>query len=104
MLKLIFTVGTTLAVTALTWRRRKLIRAILEDLLDKGMELTAKPKFWHSKSEDASGVSVAYITGSGSKYHQSGCRFLNGEAKVISLEKAIEEYTPCGYCQPDLHA
>lgn len=104
MLRFVFTVGTTLALTALTWRRRRLIRAILGDLLDKGIELTVKRKFWHSKFEGDSKLPVVYITSSGSKYHRSDCRFLNGDARVISLDKAVKEYTPCGSCQPDVYS
>ncbi len=101
MLRLIFTVAATLALTALTWRKRRLIRAILEDLLDQGVELTVNHKFWPSKSEQDTDVPVVYVTDGGSKYHRSDCRFLNGDARAISVEKAAEAYTPCGTCHPD---
>ena len=101
MLRLIFAVAATLTLTALTWQKRRLIRAILVDLLDKGVELTVNHKFWYSKSEQDIDVPVVYVTEAGSKYHRSDCRFLNGAAKAISLEKAAEAYAPCGTCQPD---
>ena len=101
MLRLMFAVATTLALTALTWRKRRLIRAILEDLLDKGVELTVNHKYWPSKSEQDADVPVVYVTEAGSKYHRSDCRFLNGDARAISLEKAAEAYSACGTCQPD---
>ncbi len=101
MLRLLFTVATTLALTALTWRKRRLIRAIMEELLDKGIELTVNHKYWPSNSERDTDVPIVYVTDGGSKYHRSDCRFLNGNARAIAVDKAVETYAPCGSCQPD---
>ena len=101
MLRLIFAVAATAAVTAFTWRKRRLIRAMVEELLDKGIELTVNNRFWPSKSEQDMDVPVVYITDGGTKYHRSDCRFLNGNTKAIAIDKAAAEYAPCGSCQPD---
>ena len=101
MLRLIFAVAATAAVTALTWRKRRLIRAMVEELLDKGIELSVNNRFWPSKSERDMDVPIVYVTDGGSKYHRSECRFLNGNAKAIAIDKAAAAYAPCGSCQPD---
>lgn len=44
---------------------------------------------------------VVYITKSGRKYHQLGCRFLQKGSIPISLTKAQKSgYSPCGVCRP----
>ena len=101
MLRLIIAVATTAALTALTWRKRRLIRAMVEELLDKGIELTVNNRFWPSNPERDIDVPIVYVTDGGSKYHRSDCRFLNGNTKAIAIDKAAEEYAPCGSCQPD---
>jgi len=101
MLRLMIAVATTLALTAITWRKRRLIRAVVEDLLDKGIELTVNNRFWPSKTERDSDLPIVYVTDGGTKYHRSDCRFLNGNTKAIAIDKAAEAYAPCGSCQPD---
>lgn len=42
-----------------------------------------------------------YVTGSGEKYHEEDCRYVNDSSKCISLEDAINRgYTPCSVCNP----
>jgi micrococcal nuclease len=42
-----------------------------------------------------------YVTRTGSKYHQAGCRYLSQSAIAISLSKAkAQGYTPCSVCNP----
>ncbi len=44
---------------------------------------------------------VVYITDTGSKYHQSGCRYLEDSQHEISLSSAIAQgYEPCKVCKP----
>lgn len=44
---------------------------------------------------------VVYITDTGSKYHQSGCRYLEESQHEISLSSAIAQgYEPCKVCKP----
>lgn len=100
MLRLIIAVATTAALTALTWRKRRLIRAMVEELLDKGIELTVNNRFWPSKPERDIDVPIVYVTIGGSKYHRSDCRFLNGNARAITMDQAEKEYAPCGWCWP----
>lgn len=100
MLRLIIAVAATAALTALTWHKRRLIRAMAEELLEKGIELTVNNRFWPSKSDTDLDVPIVYVTDGGSKYHRSDCRFLNGNARAIAVDKAEEEYAPCGTCWP----
>ncbi len=100
MLRLIIAVAATAALTAFTWHKRRLIRAMAEELLERGIELTVNNRFWPSKSEEDLDVPIVYVTDGGTKYHRSDCHFLNGNARAIALDKAAEEYAPCGTCQP----
>ena len=101
MFRLFIAMATTAALTVLTWRKRRLIRAMAEELLDKGIELTVNNRFWPSKPERDTDVPIVYVTDGGSKYHRSDCRFLNGNTKAIAIDKAVEAYAPCGACQPE---
>ncbi len=101
MLRLIFAAAATAALTAFTWHKRKLIRAMAEELLDRGIELTVNNRFWPSKSGRDTDIPIVYVTNGGSKYHRFDCRFLNGNAKAIAIDKAAEAYAPCGICFPD---
>ncbi|MFW6016034.1 MAG: ComEC/Rec2 family competence protein [bacterium] len=43
-----------------------------------------------------------FLTETGSKYHDYGCRFLDESAIPITTESAIEQgYEPCGVCKPE---
>ncbi len=101
MLRLILAAAAALALTALTWRKRRLIRVVVEDLLEKGIDLTVNNRIWSSKRERKSDTPIVYVTEGGSKYHRSECRFLNGNASAMARDKAVEHYAPCGQCQPD---
>jgi hypothetical protein len=50
------------------------------------------------KSNDQSGT--VYITDKGTSYHKSGCKYLKGGGKAISLTEAKEKYKPCKVCKP----
>jgi hypothetical protein len=43
---------------------------------------------------------TVYITKTGSKYHNSGCRYLSRSKIPISLESAMRSYGPCSVCKP----
>lgn len=44
---------------------------------------------------------TVYITETGDKYHQEGCRYLSKSKIAISLEEAkAQGYTPCSVCKP----
>ena len=44
---------------------------------------------------------TVYITKTGAKYHNEGCRYLSESKISISLEDAKKKgYTPCGVCKP----
>lgn len=43
---------------------------------------------------------VVYVTETGSKYHRSGCRYLDESQYSVSLSEAVKYYTPCSVCNP----
>jgi hypothetical protein len=44
---------------------------------------------------------TVYITSTGSKYHNSGCYYLNQSSQPIDLTEACSQgYTPCSVCSP----
>lgn len=44
---------------------------------------------------------TVYVTNSGKKYHNAGCRYLSKSENSISLDDAISEgYEPCSICNP----
>jgi len=44
---------------------------------------------------------IVYITKTGTRYHQAGCRYLSEETISLTLAEAVEQgYTPCRVCQP----
>ncbi len=43
---------------------------------------------------------TVYVTKTGSKYHRSGCRYLNKSKISIDLSSAKSMYTPCSVCNP----
>ena len=53
-----------------------------------------------SKPAAVSGGVTVYVTKSGGKYHQEGCRYLSRSKKAISLNKASSRYAPCKVCSP----
>jgi len=50
-------------------------------------------------SSSAIGTTV-YVTGTGSKYHAAGCRFLAKSSIPIALSEARAKYGPCSVCKP----
>jgi hypothetical protein len=60
-------------------------------------EETAEPV--NAASTRTTDVTV-YITASGKKYHDAGCRFLNKSSKPIPLSRAASKYGACKVCKP----
>jgi len=50
--------------------------------------------------EPDNGSIIVYITNTGTKYHNDGCRYLSQSKIPISLEKAKLKYGPCSVCKP----
>ena len=49
----------------------------------------------------ASGDTTVYVTATGSKYHNAGCRYLKRSCFSISLQDAVDQgYTACSVCNP----
>lgn len=56
---------------------------------------------WSSNDTENNIEIVVYITNTGTKYHNSGCRYLSKSKIPISLENAqTDGYTPCKVCNP----
>ncbi len=52
-------------------------------------------------TSDTQSSKTVYITNTGNKYHDEGCRTLKGSKIPISLEDAkAQGYEPCGVCHP----
>jgi hypothetical protein len=49
--------------------------------------------------ENADQITV-YITRTGKKYHQAGCRYLSKSQIPMSLKDAKARYSPCSVCNP----
>lgn len=43
---------------------------------------------------------TVYVTRTGAKYHQDGCRYLSKSKIAMSLSEAAKRYTPCSVCRP----
>lgn len=43
---------------------------------------------------------TVYVTKTGSKYHQDGCRYLSKSRIPMSLSNAKRSYGPCSVCNP----
>lgn len=62
--------------------------------------------FGCSSNKDAadlmdSTASVVYVTGSGTKYHRTGCRHLSQSSHPLTLQDALNNhYSPCSVCDP----
>lgn len=49
----------------------------------------------------ASGDTTVYITRTGERYHDAGCRYLSKSCIEITLQTAVDSgYTPCKVCHP----
>ena len=66
------------------------IKSIIPVLL-----LTFVVSIAHSQSDP-----TVYITKTGSKYHRSGCSYLNKSAIAVKLSEASVSYSPCSRCNP----
>jgi len=53
-----------------------------------------------NQMEEAVGSSTVYVTNTGSKYHEKGCRYLARSQIPIALESAARAYQPCSVCTP----
>lgn len=56
----------------------------------------ATPMYCHA----APGTTTVYITNTGSKYHNAGCRYLKKSCHAVSLQDAVAGYSPCSVCRP----
>lgn len=56
-------------------------------------------KYEQSKSTTESNL-IVYITKTGTKYHNEGCRSLSRSKIGITIEEAKKKYTPCSICKP----
>lgn len=54
------------------------------------------PWVWKNPPDDGR----LYVQGNGTRYHRANCDTLDGRRRPISLEEAIESYTPCQRCKP----
>ena len=57
-----------------------------------------------TQMEEADSSTTVYVTRTGSKYHQKGCRYLARSQIPISLEDAANAYQPCSVCSPPVPA
>lgn len=61
--------------------------------------MTASVSFGETVSFAAAGGSTVYITNTGSKYHDGGCRYLRKSKIAVTLSYAVSHhYTPCSVC------
>jgi len=61
-----------------------------------GMTKETANSFFEVKKE-----TIVYITRTGEKYHQSGCRYLSKSKIEISKKEAVKNgYTACKVCKP----
>jgi len=58
---------------------------------------SASPQARRSAGE----TDTVYVTRTGRKYHQEGCRFLSKSKLPMKRNEAVERYEPCGVCKPD---
>ena len=54
------------------------------------------------RATTASGEHTVYVTRTGSKYHQEGCRHLSKSKIPSSLADAAASYDPCKACKPPI--
>jgi len=61
---------------------------------------TSSPIIKATPTLDGHADVTVYITRTGKKYHQVGCRYLSKSQKPISLKDAKVRYSPCSVCNP----
>ena len=100
MFRLILGVASMLA---LAWWKRNMIQAFFDAWYSREVEIIVKKKSSspqdQTDSEPAEDVTV-YVTASGTRYHQAGCRSVTESAEAISLSEVVDRYQPCGRCKP----
>ena len=118
MLRLILGVASILA---LAWWKRNMIQAFFDDWYSREVEIIVETKSTPpqdqtdsepveemgqdeemEKDEEAEPTEdvTVYVTASGTRYHQAGCRSVTESAEAISLSEAVDRYQPCGRCKP----
>jgi micrococcal nuclease len=58
------------------------------------------PKELATKNDNAK--QIVYVTKTGAKYHQDGCRSLSKSRIPMSLDEAANRYSPCSICHPPI--
>ena len=100
MFRLVLGVASMLA---LAWWKRNMIQAFYDDWYSREVEIIVQTKSSspqdQTDSEPAEDVTV-YVTASGTRYHQAGCRSVTESAEAISLSEVVDRYQPCGRCKP----
>ena len=100
MFRLVLGVASMLA---LAWWKRNMIQAFFDAWYSREVEIIVKKKSSspqdQTDSEPAEDVTV-YVTASGTRYHQAGCRSVTESAEAISLAEVVDRYQPCGRCKP----
>ncbi len=56
--------------------------------------------FFISSCSTASEAQTVYVTKSGTKYHNSSCRYLKTSISISLPEAEKKGYTPCSVCSP----
>ena len=112
MFRLVLGVASMLA---LAWWKRNMIQAFFDAWYSREVEIIVKKKSSSpqdqtdlepaeemgqtEEAEPAADVMV-YVTASGTRYHQAGCRSVTESAEAISLAEVEDRYQPCGRCKP----
>ena len=112
MFRLVLGVASMLA---LAWWKRNMIQAFFDAWYSREVEIIVKKKSSSpqdqtdlepaeemgqtEEAEPAADVMV-YVTASGTRYHQAGCRSVTESAEAISLAEVVDRYQPCGRCKP----
>ena len=106
MLRLIL--GVT-SVLALAWWKRNIIQAFFDDWYARDVAFTVEVETESSaptapttsepieETEEIDEVTV-YVTASGTRYHQAGCRSVSENAIAMPLSEAADQYAPCSRC------
>ncbi len=83
------------AYTRFPFSRMEEFRALEREARQAGLGL------WGSGGEQvaaAEGTVTVYITRSGTRYHNEGCRHLTSSAVATTLERAARDHRPCKVC------
>ena len=67
----------------------------------KNIEIDKKISPIKNTGPPASDHTVVFVTKTGAKYHNDGCRYLTGSKIQINLRNAVDSgYSPCSVCNP----